>query len=285
MTSTLMEGREGIDARAAGAVGCSLACAAMLRLANGLWRSVLASDRFNRVRERARYGGERRRAALMKALVAHDKSLQYRQWRLSGEMPHFYDHRIGSLLFAAGEGSGLGMYRAYLAAQVMQPGDVVLDIGCGDGFFAHRFFAPRVAHVDSIDVERSAIDHAQRHHAAPNIAHHLLDAVADPFPRSRYDVVVWDGALGHFAPEVTREVLAKIGGVLSEGGLFVGSETLGDEGHDHLQFFSDLEALRTVLGAEFPVVRLTQMRYGARHEAYWRCALGPSERLEFADWR
>ena len=63
----------------------------MLNLAKGLWRSVLASDRFDRVRERARHGGERRRASLMKALVAHDKNLQYRQWRLSGEMPHFYD--------------------------------------------------------------------------------------------------------------------------------------------------------------------------------------------------
>jgi SAM-dependent methyltransferase len=257
----------------------------MLRLANDLWRSILASDRFNRVRERALHGGERRRAALMKALVAHDKSLQYRQWRLSGEMPHFYDHRIGSLLFAAGEQSGLGMYRGYLAAQVMRPGDVVLDIGCGDGFFAHRFFAPRVAHVDSIDVEPSAIAHARQHHAASNIAYHLLDAVAQPFPRDRYDVVVWDGALGHFAPDVTRGVLVKIRAVLAEGGLFAGSETLGEEGHDHLQFFSDLDALRAVLGPAFPVIRLTQMRYDGRHEAYWRCAVGPSERLDFADWR
>jgi SAM-dependent methyltransferase len=262
----------------------------MLRLANGLWRSVLASDRFNRVRERALYGGERRRAALMRALVAHDKSLQYRQWRLSGEMPHFYDHRVGSLLFAAGAAPGFGMFRGFLAAQVMRPGDVVLDIGCGDGFFASRFFSPRVAHVDSIDIEPSAIAHATRHHGAPNVSYHLLDAVAAAFPRSTYDVVVWDGALGHFPPDVTRQMLAKIRGALRDDGVFVGSESLGEEGHDHLQFFDDLEALRALLADEFATVQLGQMDYEIpggtlRREGYWRCAVAESDRLTSAAWR
>jgi SAM-dependent methyltransferase len=177
------------------------------------------------------------------------------------------------------------MYRGYLAAQVMEPGDVVLDIGCGDGFYAHRFFAPGVAHVDSIDIEASAISHARRHHPATNIAYHRLDAVVQPFPRDRYDVVVWDGAIGHFAPDATQKMLSKIRNALAPDGLFVGSESLGEEGHDHLQFFSGIEALRAVLGSEYPVVRLTQMRYDNRHEAYWRCALAATSRLAFADWR
>jgi SAM-dependent methyltransferase len=240
--------------------------------------------------ERVAFGGERRRSGLMRLLVAHDKSLLRRQWQLADEMPHYYDHRVGSVLFASGEGPPFAMFRGFLAAQVMRPGDVVLDIGCGDGFFASRFFSPRVAHVDSIDIERSAIAHATRYNAAGNVSYHLLDAVEQPFPRSAYDVVVWDGALGHFPADVTRRVLAKIRSALREGGVFVGSESLGEEGHDHLQFFDDLEALRGVLADEFPTIQLNQMDYEIqggllRHEGYWRCAVDDSDRIAAAAWR
>jgi SAM-dependent methyltransferase len=240
--------------------------------------------------ERGAFGGERRRAALMRALVAHDRSLLRRQWQLADEMPHFYDHRLGSLLFSAGEEPGFGMFRGFLAAQIMRPADVVLDIGCGDGFFASRLFAPRVAHVDSIDIEPSAIAHASRYHAAPNVTYYVLDAVAAAFPRSRYDVIVWDGALGHFPPNVTRRMLSKIRASLTDGGVFVGSESLGEEGHDHLQFFDDVEALRGLLSGDFATVQVSQMDYVIpggllRHEGYWRCASSDSDRLTSTGWR
>src|SRR6476469_2745683 len=124
-----------------------------MRRALDVARSLPAAKPVRRIVERSAYGGERRRAVLMRALVAHDRSLLRRQWQLADEMPHFYDHRVGSLLFSAGDEPGFGMFRGFLAAQVMRRGDVVLDIGCGDGFFASRLFAPRVAHVDSIDIE------------------------------------------------------------------------------------------------------------------------------------
>jgi SAM-dependent methyltransferase len=240
--------------------------------------------------ERVIYGGEWRRSALMSLLVRLDKSLLRRQWELADEMPHYYDHRLGSVLFAAGQGTPYAMFRAFLAAQVMRPGDVVLDIGCGDGFFASRVFSPRVTHVDSVDIEPSAIAHATRHNAAANVRFHLLDAVAQPFPRERYDVVVWDGALGHFAADVTQRMLTKIRTAMVDDGAFVGSESLGIEGHDHLQFFNDLEALRGVLAQEFGTVELNQMDYEIpggllRHEGYWRCAIGNSKRLAASSWR
>jgi SAM-dependent methyltransferase len=261
-----------------------------MRRAANVVRGLAAAKPVRRMAERGAFGGERRRALLMRALVAHDRSLLRRQWQLADEMPHFYDHRVGSVLFSAGEEPGFGMFRGFLAAQIMRPGDVVLDIGCGDGFFASRLFAPRVAHVDSIDIQPSAIEHASRHNRAANVSYHLLDAVAAPFPRTRYDVIVWDGALGHFPPDVTRRMLGKIRDALTEGGVFVGSESLGQEGHDHLQFFDDLEALRGVLAPDFATVQLNQMDYVIpggllRHEGYWRCAVADSDRLSAAAWR
>ena len=91
----------------------------------------------------------------------------------------------------------------------MRDGDRVLDIGCGDGFFARRFFAAHGARVDAIDIEPGAITHAERHNSAPQIRYFLKDAVGEPFPSDAYDVVVWDGALGHFSPDTTDRMLAR----------------------------------------------------------------------------
>jgi SAM-dependent methyltransferase len=241
------------------------------------------------LRERMLWGGRRREQLLVQLLRAHYASLFRRQWSRAERMPHFFDHRIGSFGLFAGDNTPFGYYRGYYAAEVLRDGDVLLDIGCGDGFFASRFFAPRCSAVDAIDIEPSAIRHALAHNAHPRVAYSIRDAVDQPFPRERYDAVVWDGALGHFAPETTHRMLAKIRDALAPAGVFVGSETLGTEGHDHLQFFTSIDDLGDLLGQHFAHVEVRAQRFPLksgveRTEAYWRCALDP-ERLELAGWR
>jgi hypothetical protein len=82
-------------------------------------------------------------------------------------------------------------------------------------------------------------------------------------------------------------MLSKIRNVLAPGGAFVGSESLGHEGHDHLQFFSSLSELCPLFGEHFPHVELRQLEYEVkglrRVEAFWRCA-GDRGRLDEARW-
>jgi SAM-dependent methyltransferase len=117
----------------------------------------------------------------------------------------------------------------------------------------------------------------------------LLDAVNNPFPRDRYDVIAWDGAIAHFSAEVTDKMLTKIGEALAPGGIFVGSESLGPEGDDHLQVFDDLAAFRRLLSPHWRHVFLRELTYPlaggfVRREAYWRCSndLG---RIEDSAWQ
>jgi SAM-dependent methyltransferase len=215
------------------------------------------------------------------------------QWRWSSaeEAPHFYDHRMGVFDFAYGKSSSgpYPYFRAYHASEVIRDGDCVLDIGCGDGFFTRRFFAARSRQVDGLDVEPSAIAAARSLNGAPNVRYHLLDATSAPWPEARYDVVVWDGALGHFAPATTDAMMERIRATIGEEGIFVGSESLGHEGGDHLQFFESLDDLRRLLERHFPVVALREEHYPiaggtvGRREAYWRCAR-KADRLTGSEW-
>lgn len=251
------------------------------------------------LRNKLRYGAELvvggsslRECVLLWLLGSHYESRFRRDWRFSAEPPHFFNHRLGIFRFAFGPTcpGPQSLYRGVFSSELVRPGDCLLDIGCGDGFLTQRFLAPRCAHVDALDIEPSAIAAARRRHGSPHIHYHLVDAVANPFPRERYDVIVWDGALGHFAAETTDKMLGKIAASLELGGAFTGSETLGDgEGDDHLQYFATLDDLRAVLAPHFAHVQLRRVEYPLpggfqRTEAYWRCAHTPG-RLEAAAWK
>ena len=117
--------------------------------------------------------------------------------------------------------------------------------------------------MDAIDIEPGAIAHAERHNSAPEIEHSFLkDAVGEPFPSDAYDVVVWDGALGHFSPDTTDRMLAKIRSALADGGAFVGSESLGFQRVRIISSSSDSpEELGEILGRHFPHVMVRELEY------------------------
>jgi SAM-dependent methyltransferase len=164
----------------------------------------------------------------------------------------------------------------------------VLDIGCGDGFFTKRFLAGRAQQVDAIDIDPTAIERANYANAAPNVRYVKLDAVKDAFPAPKYDVIVWDGALAHFAVPDSSALLAKIHDALTPGGVFVGSESLGPEGDDHLQAFehpSDITSLFRPFWRQVLIRELDYILVGGfvRREAYWRCS-NDTKRLRSSGW-
>lgn len=214
------------------------------------------------------------------------------QWLLGKQVPHFEDQRIDISYFAFGK-EIVGPYsfsRGFFSSEIIKPGDTLLDIGCGDGFFTRRFFAERCAHIDGIDLEPSAIQAAKRYNNAPNIKFHTMDAVTQPFPENKYNVVVWDGAIGHFSADATEKIIQKIRNALSNDGIFVGSESLGKEGSDHLQYFNSLDDLGALFTPYFKYVEMRTINYKIIHgnfirqEAYWRCS-NDLERLSLAHWK
>jgi cyclopropane fatty-acyl-phospholipid synthase-like methyltransferase len=224
-------------------------------------------------------------------LRGHYRSRFRRDWALAAakDIPHFFDHRITAVELAVGEGSATSWMRAFYTLEVLPKGCRLLDIGCGDGFFDRHFFVDRCAAIDAIDIEPSSIAHARRHSAHERIAYAQLDATRDAFPSEPYDVVVFDGAIGHFSDATTDAVLTKVAAALADDGMFVGSESLGVEGEDHLQFFAEVDDLARLLRRHFPAVALREVGYTtangvSRREAFWRCASTPG-RLDATVWQ
>lgn len=244
--------------------------------------------------ERILWGGEWRESILVWMLGQHYQSRFRREWLYRKAPPHFFYHRMGIFKFAFDRGDPVGpysYYRGFFCSEVIQEGDRLLDIGCGDGFFTKRFYSTKCSQIDAIDIEQEAIKTARRCNNARNTHYYQLDAVQSPFPGKVYDIVVWDGAIGHFSPADCEKVLGKICDVISPDGVFMGSESLGKEegGHDHLQFFS-IDNLYSLLKAHFRHIQIRSVDYRigwgcrlGRKEAYWRCSNSPT-RLSAVGW-
>ena len=229
--------------------------------------------------------------ALVKCLLFVYDSKFRKEWTYSKTPPHFTDFRVLGAHFVFGKElfGPYSFYRGFFSSEAIRPGDTLLDIGCGDGFLTKRFLAEKCRHVDAVDIDRDALQAARKYNDASNVAYHLLDAVADSFPQKKYDVIVWDGALGHFSADATQQMLEKILVHLSENGIFVGSESLGLEGQDHLQYFHSEDELRSIFTPYFKNVKIRSTSYKLRNsdfvrkEAYWRCSNG-QDRLNEIGW-
>jgi SAM-dependent methyltransferase len=232
-----------------------------------------------RLSEATVFGGPVRRTILTALLDLYHQSMFRRKWWWwSYGEPHFTDQSITLWRLYRGD-MGQGVYslaRAFYAAEHVKHGNCVLDIGCGDGSLTKRCLAPRASHVDAVDIEPSAISIARRKNAAPNIAYQVLDAVNQGLPRQAYDVVVLDGVLGHLSGLDSKSLFDKIARTIGADGVFVGSESLGHDGADHLQVFDRIEDLQELLGGSFSRVDTKVSRYSLspaheRVEAYWSC--------------
>jgi SAM-dependent methyltransferase len=224
------------------------------------------------------WGGRKRRALTQALLTAQYKSKFRSNWIWALEVPHFSDNERFESICNNPNNAAYTFYRGILTTEVLKAGDSLLDIGCGDGFFVYRFYSHKCKEIDAVDIDMSAIEYAKKYNSATNVNYLLLDAVNSPFPRKHYDVISWDGAIGHFSAGANDILLSKISNALNGSGMFVGSESLGsEEGHDHLQFFETVHDLGSLLKKFFTHVSMRETiypvsRHLVRREAYWRCS-------------
>jgi SAM-dependent methyltransferase len=95
-----------------------------------------------------------------------------------------------------------------------QPGERVLDLGCGTGHLAQAI-AERGAEVVGLDSAPSMVEQARRNY--PNLRFEVADAAG--FDLGRFDAV-FSNAVLHWVPQ-PQQVIASVRGALKPGGRFV----------------------------------------------------------------
>jgi ubiquinone/menaquinone biosynthesis C-methylase UbiE len=148
--------------------------------------------------------------------------------------PRFYDLSASFLFF----GTRRRSYGRLLTAAGVQPGNRVLDIGCGPGFFA-RMLAEAVGpqgSVVGIDAAPEMIEYASR--KARRLANCKFEtgaAEALAFPESSFDVVVSSLMIHHIPAELRLQAAREMCRVLRPGGVLLLSDfSIPERGGWHL---------------------------------------------------
>lgn len=106
-----------------------------------------------------------------------------------------------------------------VAASGARPGEKVLDVGCGTGYFARRI-APVVdpaGEVVGIDPLQPLLDYAAAHSPA-NCTFHAATAQDLPFGDESFDLVVSSITFHHIAPDHRADAVREMFRVLRPGG-------------------------------------------------------------------
>ncbi len=200
------------------------------------------------------------------------------QWGLPPQPEHF-DHHIDLYYQWTQPGRGWWVERGVFGMLALKPGGRLLELACGDGFYARRFYAGVCATVVACDFDPKAIATARKKNAAANIAFVLAD-IRTAMPEGGFDNVVFDAAIEHFTPAeiaaLMRDILQRLvpGGVLS--GYTIVERKDGQKSLSHHEYeFRDKADLMRFLAPHFANVTVFETIYPERHNLYFWASDGP----------
>jgi SAM-dependent methyltransferase len=219
-------------------------------------------------------------ALCQKYVSGYFQHVFWRQWRK--EAPHWFDHRIDLFRWPTHLNPHF-LERGFYAREVMWAGCKVLDICCGDGFYAYYFYQALASQIDGIDIDDAALKNAQQFHRSDKIRYARVNVLTEPLPDTGYDVVCFDAALGHFSKEELDVLFKKIIAALAPNGVLVGYEEMEEPAHqtwDHKIALPTPDDFRALLAPYFKHVKVLPLQSAGRNNLYFRCTQGEATLLK-----
>jgi 2-polyprenyl-3-methyl-5-hydroxy-6-metoxy-1,4-benzoquinol methylase len=220
--------------------------------------------------------------AALRALTSLTHHFQYKVEGFLSPSAEWFDHEIDVHWQWVARQRSLFLERGVLNTLAMREGAAILELCCGDGFNAHRFYAGRGERVIAVDHNSQALRHARRHHSRANVEYRQCDIRVE-LPEGPFDNVVWDSAIHHFsAPEATA-ILASARAQLRPAGVLSGYTVI--EPHAEYAYtrthFSSPAELAELLGQVFAHVAVVETPDALRRNLYF-FASDTREALPFA---
>jgi 2-polyprenyl-3-methyl-5-hydroxy-6-metoxy-1,4-benzoquinol methylase len=170
-----------------------------------------------------------------------------------------------------------GDYSVKLGMCASRPGEKILDIGCGTGWFAAAVASQYGAEVLGIDASDYAINEARRRYGdIDNLGFQVCDALLIEY-EDTFDKVSCLDVLEHFSYEDAQSLLSKIGTALRGGGTLVLCVPINDFWHlppvrklarflgiptfEHKTFFSVQKVQAELRRGGFSIVELSPWFY------------------------
>jgi SAM-dependent methyltransferase len=212
----------------------------------------------------------RRLNAGLRGLCARSHQLQYKVEGFLRPSAEWFDHEIDVQWQWVAKQRMMFLERGILNTLAIGPAASILEICCGDGFNAHRFYAERGRQVLAIDHNQAALKYARRVHSRPNIEYRHCN-ILEGIPEGPFENVIWDSAIHHFALADAAVILASIHRSLANGGVLSGyTEIEPGEEYSYARLrFRDPGGLADLLGQEFPHVSVIETPDQLRRNLYF----------------
>jgi len=214
----------------------------------------------------------------LRALTAATHNLQmFAEWN-TPPAPEWFDHYMDQHDQWHRTGNPLWVERGCFGLLAIGAQARVLELCCGDGFNARHFYAIRARQVVACDFDPTAITHAQRYNAAPNVEFRVAD-IRDNMPEGPFDNIVWDAAIEHFTETEIDKILRSIRGRLKPGGVLSGYTLVERADHvkhlvHHEYEFKSKEDLLRFFEPHFRNVTVFETVYPTRHNLYFWASEG-----------
>ncbi len=208
--------------------------------------------------------------ASLRALTAGSHLFQYKVEGFLSSSAEWFDHEIDVHWQWPSLGRGSFLERGVLSALTIRPGAEVLELCCGDGFNAARFYGGRAGRVLALDHNEQALKHARRRHSRPNVEYRLAD-VRQELPPGPFDNVIWDSAIHHFTLAEAAAVLASAHRCLRAAGVLSGYTVIepGDSYEYSRTSFAEPDDVLALLGSEFAHVAVLETTDPQRRNLYF----------------
>jgi 2-polyprenyl-3-methyl-5-hydroxy-6-metoxy-1,4-benzoquinol methylase len=220
--------------------------------------------------------------AWLRALTGITHHFQYKVEGFLRPSAEWFDHEIDVHWQWVARERSTFLERGVLNTLAMPPGAEILELCCGDGFNAHRFYAARGSRVIAVDHNAHALRHARRYHRRANIEYRQCN-ISKELPQGPFDNVVWDSAIHHFSEPEAIDILTSAHAQLRPAGVLSGYTVI--EPHSEYAYtrmpFSSPEQLAELLGRVFAHVAVRETPDALRRNLYF-FASDTREALPFA---